>query len=77
MNLPIQSQPVNRQVSISKITSNGIDKSGDCGRGRWCCNKGSKNVCIPCTLVDPFFGRCLSPQNLDCAMFGGEPSLSC
>jgi hypothetical protein len=78
MKLPIQAQPVMRMVSTGGINaSSGVSPSGDCGTGRWCCLGTSGHFCKDCTITDPFWGKCLSPQMADCAISGAIPGYGC
>lgn len=72
MNLPIQSQPVNRKVtsiSMAINTSYGISASS-CPSGKWCCSKNGRLRCYSCP--NTLFGRCISSQEETCRANGAR-----
>jgi len=46
-----------------------------CPRGYWCCRTlfGGRR-CVRCSIRNPFTGRCLIPQVVQCARVGGIPA---
>ena len=72
MNLPIQSQPVNRKVIVTSIDSNtnyGISASS-CPSGKWCCSKNGRLDCYSCPHT--VFGKCISSQEETCSAYGAQ-----
>lgn len=76
MNLPNQAMPVQRGGQVV-VRFDGVNPSGNCGRGYWCCvlASGGGPQCVKCATN--WLGICIDPAIVTCALYGGIPSNSC